>query len=174
MMHSLVDLKIPAFAMAHPIDSPDASPDASPVSKKRRPSSDQPLTPPLSASDPEGSRLLSRAVHVLSTAAAALAHVTLLYQSDPVASDGLLRAVERIKKVNEAGGKLIICGVGKSGRVAEKMVASMKSLGIASSFLHAAEALHGDLGDVRRVRFFLWFSCSTHSPLFSRPDSRIR
>lgn len=122
--------------------------------KRKRAGSDvQPLTPPLSATDPEGTRLLSRAVNVLSTAATALSQVTILYQSDPVAQEGLLKAVEVVTNVNQAGGKLIICGVGKSGLVGRKIVATMKSLGIASSFMHAAEALHGDLGDIRKVCF---------------------
>jgi D-arabinose 5-phosphate isomerase GutQ len=88
---------------------------------------------------------------VLSTAATALSQVTVLYESDPHARHGLLQAVDTITRVNEADGKLIICGVGKSGLVGRKMVATMKSLGIACSFMHAAEALHGDLGEIRKV-----------------------
>ena len=130
-----------------------SSPSPSPVSlkRKRAPSDAELLTPPLTADDPKGTRLLSRAVHVLSTAATALSQVTFLYQSDHVARHGLLQAVEVITKNSEAGGKLIVCGVGKSGLVGRKIVATMKSLGIASSFMHAAEALHGDLGDIRKV-----------------------
>jgi hypothetical protein len=109
------------------------------------------LTPPLTMDDPEGNRLLSHAVHVLSTAASALSQVTILYQCDPTARDGLLQAVECIKATNDAGGKLLICGVGKSGLVGRKTVATMKSLGIPCSFLHPSEALHGDLGDIRPV-----------------------
>lgn len=109
------------------------------------------LTPPLSNNDSDGEQLLGRAVSVLSAAATALSQVTILYQSDHVARDGLLRAVEAITKANEAGGKLLVCGVGKSGLVGKKMVASMKSLGLGCSFLHPSEALHGDLGDLRPV-----------------------
>ena len=122
-----------------------------PLKRKRTASSPEALTPPLSIDDPEGGRFLSRAVHVLSTAATALSQVTILYQCDPAAREGLLRAVECIQAVHDAGGKLLICGVGKSGLVGRKMVASMKSLGIACSFLHPSEALHGDLGDIRPV-----------------------
>jgi hypothetical protein len=122
------------------------------LKRKRIDPSTEALTPPLTADDPEGALCISRAIHVLSTAATALSHVTILYQSDPAAREGLLQAVECIKSVNEAGGKLLICGVGKSGLVGRKTVASMKSLGVACSFLHAAEALHGDLGDIRPVR----------------------
>jgi hypothetical protein len=119
--------------------------------RKRTEFESQPLTPPLTASDTEGTRLVSRAVNVLSTAATALSQVTLLYETDSVAQEGLLRSVETITSASEAGGKLIICGVGKSGLVGRKTVATMKSFGIACSFMHAAEALHGDLGDIRKV-----------------------
>lgn len=67
--------------------------------------------------------------------------------------------------MSEAGGKLIVCGVGKSGLVGRKIVATMKSLGIPSSFMHATEALHGDLGDVRKVRlcYQAWFGASANT-----------
>jgi hypothetical protein len=120
-----------------------------------------PITPPASPDDPESSQVLARAVHVLATEAAALGSVSRLYQGDMTARSGLLRAVESIIKANEAGGKLIICGVGKSGHVGMKIVATMKSLGIGSSFLHAAEAMHGDLGDIRSVGLgFFWLPLS--------------
>jgi hypothetical protein len=89
---------------------------------KRKRSSSLPLTPPLSKNDPEGAKILHRAVNVLSTAATALSQVSILYESDHVARDGLLLAVESIRTANEAGGKLLICGVGKSGLVARKTV----------------------------------------------------
>lgn len=128
-------------------------PSSSPTSHKRKREDfeTQPLTPPLNASDPEATRFLSRAVNVLSTAATALSQVTVLYQSDHHAREGLVRAVETITQASQAGGKLIICGVGKSGLVGRKIVATMKSFGIPCSFMHAAEALHGDLGDIRKV-----------------------
>ncbi len=53
------------------------------------------------------------------------------------------RAVEVILKT---GGKLIVCGIGKSGHVGAKLAATFSSCGIPSVFLHAAEAIHGDLG----------------------------
>ncbi|KAF1941722.1 SIS domain-containing protein [Clathrospora elynae] len=130
------------------------------LKRKRAGSDTQPPTPPLSANDPEGTRLLSRAVNVLSTAATALSQATILYESDHVARNGLLQAVEVITGVNQAGGKLIVCGVGKSGLVGRKMVATMKSLGIASTFMHAAEALHGDLGDIRKNDAMMFISYS--------------
>ena len=46
----------------------------------------------------------------------------------------------------ESKSKLIVCGIGKSGRIGTKLVATLSSCGIPSVFLHAAEAIHGDLG----------------------------
>ncbi|KAF2181027.1 SIS domain-containing protein [Zopfia rhizophila CBS 207.26] len=133
-------------------------------SLKRKRSTSLPLTPPLSMNDPEGARILDRAANVLSTAATALLQVTILYQSDHIARDGLLRAVDCITKVYGAGGKLIICAVGKSGLVGKKIVATMKSLGLGSSFLHGCEAIHGDLGDVRKQDAIMFLSYSGRTP----------
>jgi arabinose-5-phosphate isomerase len=53
------------------------------------------------------------------------------------------RAVEA---VHAAGGKLIFSGVGKSAHIAQKVAATFNSTGVASCFLDATQALHGDLG----------------------------
>jgi D-arabinose 5-phosphate isomerase GutQ len=66
-----------------------------------------------------------------------------------------VRAVDAIVAASRNRSKLIVCGVGKSAYVGMKIVATMKSLGVYCTFLHAAEALHGDLGDVRAVSYFL-------------------
>jgi arabinose-5-phosphate isomerase len=46
----------------------------------------------------------------------------------------------------ESKSKLVVCGIGKSGRIGTKLAATFSSCGIPSVFLHAAEAIHGDLG----------------------------
>lgn len=109
------------------------------------------VTPPSTIHDSESTSILDRATRVLSIEATALSHVTRLYQTDPHARKGLLGAVECITRSQAAGGKVIVCGVGKSGLVGRKTVATLKSLSIAASFMHAAEAAHGDLGDIREV-----------------------
>lgn len=43
-------------------------------------------------------------------------------------------------------GKVVVCGIGKSGLIGEKIVATLCSIGTQAVFLHASEALHGDLG----------------------------
>jgi len=55
----------------------------------------------------------------------------------------LIRAVDLI--LGQAG-KVVVSGIGKSGHIARKMVATLCSTGTASVFLHPAEAVHGDLG----------------------------
>lgn len=47
-----------------------------------------------------------------------------------------------------AKGRVVVCGVGKSALVAQKMVATFNSTGTPSQFLHASDALHGDVGMV--------------------------
>jgi arabinose-5-phosphate isomerase len=48
----------------------------------------------------------------------------------------------------ERGGKIVVTGVGKSGKIASKIAASLSSTGSVSIFLHPTEGLHGDLGFV--------------------------
>ncbi|KAK5798099.1 hypothetical protein VI817_004390 [Penicillium citrinum] len=91
------------------------------------------------------------AIHVMSTERAALAHLERLYQTDARAQLGLARSVDLIVRSVRDAGKLVVCGVGKSGKIGRKIEASMNSLGIHSAFLHPTEALHGDLGLVRPV-----------------------
>ena len=71
------------------------------------------------------------------------------------------RAVEII---SSATGKLIVVGIGKSAHVANKIVATLNSTGTPSQFLHAAEAIHGDLGVIQQQDVVLCISNSGSSP----------
>lgn len=51
-----------------------------------------------------------------------------------------------VRMILETGSKLVICGIGKSGHIGCKMAATFSSCGVPTVFLHAAEAIHGDLG----------------------------
>jgi arabinose-5-phosphate isomerase len=64
-----------------------------------------------------------------------------------LAAERLDTAFERaLDVILESGSKLVICGIGKSGHIGTKLAATLSSGGIPSVFLHAAEAIHGDLG----------------------------
>ncbi|CAG8935048.1 unnamed protein product [Penicillium salamii] len=124
-----------------------------------------PLTPP-DSSDPQIKDVSSvvSAIHVIATERAALAHLEHIYQTDARAQADLTRAVDRIAASVRDGGKLVVCGVGKSGKVGRKIEATMNSLGVYSAFLHPTEALHGDLGLVRPNDTMLLISFSGRSP----------
>ncbi|RDL37645.1 SIS-containing protein [Venustampulla echinocandica] len=94
------------------------------------------------------SQRLSNALHVLRTEATSLAHLTKLYETDPIARRGFNSAVEIITRFQGRKGKLVVSGIGKSGHIGVKLVATLKSLKVPSEFLHPTEALHGDLGTI--------------------------
>ncbi|KAL2819588.1 ubiE/COQ5 methyltransferase family-domain-containing protein [Aspergillus cavernicola] len=122
----------------------------------------EPVDGPLSA--PRDAASVGTAIQVISTERAALAHLERLYQTDQLAQDQLSRAVEQIVRTIRNGGKLVCCGVGKSGKIAQKLEATMNSLGIYSTFLHPTEALHGDLGMIRPNDTLLLISFSGRTP----------
>lgn len=57
--------------------------------------------------------------------------------------DSFVRAVDILLACQS---KLVICGIGKSGHIGAKLAATFSSSGMPAIFLHAAEAIHGDLG----------------------------
>lgn len=57
--------------------------------------------------------------------------------------------VQAIRTLLESRGSCIVTGIGKAGLIAQKISATLASTGTPSHFLHAAEAVHGDLGRVR-------------------------
>jgi len=56
--------------------------------------------------------------------------------------------VTAVELISKSSGRVIICGMGKSGIVARKIAATLSSTGTPSIFLHSAEAVHGDSGQV--------------------------
>lgn len=79
----------------------------------------------------------------------AQARETLRIESEAVArlldrlDDEFVRAVEALLSMR---GRAIVCGIGKSGAVGRKLAATLASTGTPAYFMHAAEAVHGDLG----------------------------
>ena len=63
-----------------------------------------------------------------------------------VAAHSFASALDLLAEVQARGGRIALSGMGKSGLIGRKIAATMVSLGIRATFLHPAEALHGDLG----------------------------
>ena len=75
--------------------------------------------------------------------------------------DSFAEAVELILKSN---GRVIITGIGKSAIIANKIVATLNSTGTPSIFMHAADAIHGDLGLVQKKDIIICISKSVNTP----------
>ena len=71
------------------------------------------------------------------------------------------RAVELIAK---SKGRLVVSGIGKSAIIAQKIVATLNSTGTAALFMHAADAIHGDLGMILPDDVVMLISKSGDSP----------
>jgi arabinose-5-phosphate isomerase len=69
-----------------------------------------------------------------------------------------------IRTISESSGRLVISGIGKSAIIAQKIVATLNSTGTPSIFLHAADAIHGDLGMIQQNDVVLIISKSGESP----------
>ncbi|HLX77949.1 MAG TPA: KpsF/GutQ family sugar-phosphate isomerase, partial [Acidimicrobiales bacterium] len=77
-----------------------------------------------------------------------------------VLAGDLGRFDEAVEAVFTCKGRVITCGVGKSGHIARKTAGTLSSTGTPSLFLHAAEAVHGDLGMITDQDIVLMY---THS-----------
>lgn len=72
--------------------------------------------------------------------------------------------VHSVQAIYNCKGRLIVTGIGKSAIIAQKIVATMNSTGTPSLFLHASEAIHGDLGMVQSGDVIICISKSGNSP----------
>ena len=85
-----------------------------------------------------------------------------------IEAEGILNLTEKIgaefsemvEAIYHSKGRVIISGIGKSGIVGRKIVATLNSTGTRSFFLHPVEAMHGDLGIVAKNDIFLALSYS--------------
>ncbi len=66
-------------------------------------------------------------------------------------------------RILDNGGKIVVCGIGKSGHVGKKIAATLASTGSPSIFVHAVEAMHGDLGMLQEHDLLLALSYSGES-----------
>jgi len=96
-----------------------------------------------------------------------LAKKTILSESQSIAklADYIdINFAEAIQVLFNSKGRLIVTGIGKSAIIAQKLVATFNSTGTPSLFLHASEAIHGDLGMLQKDDVTICISKSGNSP----------
>ncbi len=76
-------------------------------------------------------------------------------------NDDFVQVVEAIVNLN---GRVIITGIGKSAIIAQKIVATLNSTGTPAIFMHAADAIHGDLGVIQKNDLIIALSKSGNTP----------
>lgn len=118
------------------------------------------LTPP-SESSPE---ILSTAQTVLRAQARGLAYIADTYDKDPAVQNQFFLSLQYMHNAILSYGKIIITGMGKSYKIADKLVATMNSLGIHASTLHPSDALHGDLGVIKPTDVLVMITASGNTP----------
>ena len=96
-----------------------------------------------------------------------LARLTLQTEADAVL--GLIQRIDAdfarvVKLICAASGRVIVSGIGKSAIIASKIVATFNSTGTPAVFLHAADAIHGDLGMIQRDDIVILISNSGNTP----------
>lgn len=69
-----------------------------------------------------------------------------------------------VQEILMTEGRLVVTGIGKSAIIATKIVATMNSTGTPALFMHAAEAIHGDLGMIQKNDIILCISKSGNTP----------
>lgn len=69
-----------------------------------------------------------------------------------------------VKFIFNSSGRVIVTGIGKSAIIAQKIVATMNSTGTPSIFMHAADAIHGDLGNIQKEDTVICISKSGNTP----------
>ncbi len=69
-----------------------------------------------------------------------------------------------VKTILRSKGRVIVTGIGKSANVATKIVATFNSTGTPAIFMHAADAIHGDLGNIQKDDVVICISKSGNTP----------
>lgn len=92
---------------------------------------------------------------------------TILLESKAIANLAKLLDENFEKAVNfilNSNGRVIVTGIGKSANIATKIVATFNSTGTPAIFMHAADAIHGDLGNVQKNDIVICLSKSGNTP----------
>jgi arabinose-5-phosphate isomerase len=90
-------------------------------------------------------------------------------EKELLAVSGLKKSIDKdfarsVEMICSSSGRVIITGIGKSANIATKIVSTFNSTGTPSIFMHAADAIHGDLGIIRQDDIIICLSKSGETP----------
>ena len=100
--------------------------------------------------------IIQEVIRVLETEAEGLRALTERVRQDSART--LEKAVQLLSGTLQQGGKIVVTGLGKSGKIGQKTAATFCSTGSLAVYLHPTEGLHGDLGVVSEKDCVLAFS----------------
>ena len=72
--------------------------------------------------------------------------------------------VKCVELILQSNGRVVVTGIGKSANIAAKIVSTLNSTGTQAVFMHAADAVHGDLGMIRQEDIIICLSKSGNTP----------
>lgn len=99
--------------------------------------------------------IISTAKHTIEMESDAISHLSTLITDD---------FADAVNLIYHSKGRVIITGIGKSAIIANKIVATLNSTGTPSVFMHAADAIHGDLGLILKDDVVICISKSGNTP----------
>lgn len=100
-------------------------------------------------------KLKALAIKTLEIESQAISHLKSFINDDFIAC---------VNHILTSKGRVVVTGVGKSAVIAQKIVATLNSTGTPSIFMHAADAIHGDLGIIQRHDIIICISKSGDTP----------
>jgi len=100
-------------------------------------------------------RIIAIAQQTIETESKAIAHLASLVNEEFAAA---------VEHIYHSKGRVIVTGIGKSANIATKIVATFNSTGTPSIFMHAADAIHGDLGTIQENDVVICISKSGNTP----------
>lgn len=99
--------------------------------------------------------ILEDAIRTIQNEGAAINHLASLIDDE---------FAEAVESIYQSDGRVIITGIGKSAIIATKIVATLNSTGTPAIFMHAADAIHGDLGTIQQNDVVICISKSGNTP----------
>lgn len=103
----------------------------------------------------DSNKILDLARKTIASQASALDHLSGLLDQDFALT---------VQCINQSAGRVVVSGIGKSAIIASKIVATLNSTGTPAIFMHAADAIHGDLGTIQKNDVVICISKSGNTP----------